>query len=171
MVFGLWSLVFENRKPKAKDRILSLRELKPLSRALLSVLLTFLLSRVSRNQARFLERRAKIGVEFHQRPRDAMTNRTGLSSRSAAIDIYQNVELARGIGQAERLTNDHPQSFIRKIGIERTPVDRYLARTRTQIDACCRSFSAARSVILNICHKKLVSSPLSQSPTSRPTGT
>src|SRR4030095_11380076 len=134
------------------SKLLSLRELEPLSRSLLSVLLTFLLSRIACNQSSLLQSRAKVRVEFHQRTRDPVTNRTGLSCRSAAVDIHKDVELAGCIGQAKRLTDDHPQGFVRKVRIESAAIDRDLARTGTQVNACCRGFSAAGAVILNICH-------------------
>lgn len=109
------------------DQRLSLRELEPLTRALLSVLLTFLLTRITCDQAGLLQGRAEVGVEFHQRTRDPVTNRSGLSGRTTAIDVHKNVELADRVGQAKRLTDDHPKSFVREVRIERTTIDNDVA--------------------------------------------
>src|SRR5687768_12158581 len=128
--------------------LLSFRELEPLSCALLSVLLTFFLTRVTRDQAGLLQGRAKVGVEFHQRTRDPVTNGSRLARRTTAINIHENVELADRVGQAKRLTDDHPKSFVREVRIERTAINNDVAAARTQVNTCCRGFSATRAVIL-----------------------
>ena len=75
---------------------------------------------------------AKVRVKFHQCTRDAVTDRTGLSGRAAAVDIYQNVEFLGRFRQVERLTNDHLQSFVREVGVKLALVDLDLARARDE---------------------------------------
>src|SRR5262245_17472327 len=89
-----------------RTTILSLRELESLTSALLSVFLTFLLARIACHEAGFFQGRAIIRIVFKQRAGDTVTHRTGLSGRPAAIDVDQNVELADGFRQFERLIDD-----------------------------------------------------------------
>src|ERR1700749_2324001 len=82
----------ENRKLKTA---LAFRELEALARALLSVLLALLFAR---DESGVLERGAEVGVELHQRARDAVGHRAGLARGASARDVYDDVELARGVG-------------------------------------------------------------------------
>src|SRR5690606_36458594 len=134
--------------------LLSFRELESRTGAFLTVFLTFFLARVACDQPRFFQCRTQVRVEFHQCTRDAVTNRSGLSGRTAARNVDENVEFRTGFRKAKRLTNDHLQSFVREIRREFTPVDGDAAAARTQVNACGRCFSAACAVILNICHNK-----------------
>src|ERR1044072_276711 len=97
---------------------LSLRELEALAGALLSILLTFLDARVARHQARLLQRRTKISIVLKQRAGDAMANCACLARRSATANVDQNIKFGRGLGQLQRLPDDHAQRFVGKILVE-----------------------------------------------------
>ncbi len=62
-----------------------------------------------------LQRRTKVGVVLEQGAGNAVTNSAGLSRRSAAANIDQNVKLGDCLGQLQRLPNNHAQSFVGKI--------------------------------------------------------
>src|SRR5712692_904285 len=102
---------------------LSLRELESLARALLSVLLAFLDTRIARDQSRVFQCRPQVAIVFNQSSRDSVTNRAGLARRSAASDIYEHIELVCRLSQLHRLPNNHAQSFVRKINLERSAID------------------------------------------------
>src|SRR6266849_1923232 len=114
---------------------LSFRELEPLARALLSVLLAFLDPRIARDQSRVFQCRPQVAVVLNQSTRNSVTNRAGLARRSATCDVDEHIELACRLSQLHRLTNDHAQSFVRKIHIERSAIDLEVARAGAQIDA------------------------------------
>src|SRR5262249_16241920 len=120
--------------------------------SLLSVFLTLFLTRVACNEPCLFKRRAKICVEFEQRTGNAVTNCSSLSRRSAAIDIHQNVEFTGRFRQFKWLKNDYLQRFIREVSVEFAVVHLNVAVSGTKVNARCRSLSAARAVILNICH-------------------
>src|SRR2546423_14944625 len=74
------------------EMFLSLRELEAFAAALLPMLLTFLDTRVARNQTCLFQRGTKICIVFQQRPRDAVANRSCLSCWSATTNIDQNIK-------------------------------------------------------------------------------
>ena len=154
MESGKWKifLTFSTFHFPLSIKELSFRELETLARAFLTVFFTFLLARVARNESGFFQSRAQIDVVFHQRARDAVPHRAGLSGSSAARDVDENVELVRRVSQLQRLMNNHPQGFVRKIIFKLAAINFYLPAARTQINARRRSLSASRSVILYICH-------------------
>src|SRR5687768_7478459 len=137
------------------ENLLSLRELEPRTGALLAVFLTFFLARVAGYQSCFLQSRTQVRVIFHQRTRDAVTDRTSLTGGAAAVNVDENVELCCRIRKAKRLADDHLQCFVGEVGVELTLVHHDVARTRAKVNACCRGLSAAGAVILNVSHKSL----------------
>src|SRR5690606_23353520 len=92
----------------------------------------------------------------HQRTSYPVPDSTGLAGCSAAIDIYKNVELAERVRQAKRLADDHLQSLIGKICLECSAIDDDVAVAGSKVNTCGRGLSAARSVILNVCHKSML---------------
>src|ERR1051325_1371202 len=128
---------------------LSLRKLEPLSRALLSVLLAFLDTRIAGHQTCMLESWTKIGIELEQCSRDAMPDRSRLAGRTTAGDVDDEVKLVRGFSQLQGLTNNHSQSFIGEVAVKRFVVDLDFTRTVSQINSGSCRFAPPRSVILS----------------------
>src|SRR5215213_3982622 len=131
---------------------LAFRELEALARALLAVLLAFLGAGVAGDEAGVLERGAEVGVELHQRARDAVAHGAGLAGRAAARDVDDDVELAGGVGERQRLADDHAERLVGEVLVEGLAVDLDLARARPKVDARGRSLAPPRSVILDVCH-------------------
>ena len=126
--------------------------MEALARALLSVLLALLDARIARNQARLFQGRPQIAVVFDQCSRDAVTNRAGLPLRAAARYVDHYVELIRRLSQLQRLANDHPQRFVRKIRFEGLAINLEVTAARPQINASSRRLSPPGPIILNLCH-------------------
>src|SRR5215813_3577184 len=101
------------------------------------------------------ERRTKIRVELHQRSRDAVPDRSCLACWTTASHVDDEVKLVRGLGQLERLTNDHPQGFIGEVAIERLVVNLNLTSAGSQVNSGRRRFASPGSVILNFSHSNL----------------
>src|SRR5215203_7277062 len=112
---------------------LTFRELETLARSFLSVFLTFFLARVAGDESGFFQSRTQISIKLQQCTRDSVTNCARLTSRAAAVDIYENVEFADCVGQTKRLTNNHAQRFVRKIFVKGATIDFYVAAARTKI--------------------------------------
>src|SRR5215471_13593777 len=107
---------------------LALGELEPLARARLTVLLALLGARVTRDESGFLERRAELAVDFAERAGDAVLDGIGLAGEAAATDVDVHVVTAAGLGQLERLHDDHAGGRAAEVIVHRTIVDRDLAR-------------------------------------------
>src|SRR5437763_7450047 len=131
---------------------LAFRELEALARALLPVLLALLGAGVARHQPGALERGAQVGVELHERARDAVAHRAGLARRASARDVDDDVELAGGVCERQRLADDHAQGLVGEVVLEGLAVDLELARARPEVDARGGSLAPPRSVILYVCH-------------------
>ena len=56
-----------------------------------------------------------------------MANGSGLTRRSAAVNVYHDIKLIDRLSQMQRLTNDHPQRFIGEIPVKLFAVDLNLA--------------------------------------------
>src|ERR1700752_3178226 len=142
-----------NLKSKIGNRksamYLSFRKLEAFARALLPVFLSFLDSRIARNQAGVFESRAQVGIKLEQRACNAVTNGACLSGRAAAGDVDHEVKLAGRFGQLQRLPNDHAQGLIREVTLKRFAVHLHFAAAWPQIDSGRRRFAPSRSVILN----------------------
>jgi hypothetical protein len=134
---------------------LSFRKLESLPRTLLSVLLAFLDPRIAGHKTGVLERRTKIGIVFEQRSRDAVPDRARLARWTTASYVDDQVKLVRGFSQLQGLTNNHPQSFIWKIAVERFVVNLHFARAGSQINSGSCRFASPCSVILNFSHSYL----------------
>jgi len=112
---------------------LPFRELEAFARALLAILLAFLNTRIASDQSRLLQCRAKVRVEFEQCAGDSVSNGSGLARRASTFDVNQNVKLGSRFSQLQRLTDDHPQSLIGEVTIERLPVNNDIAGAGSQV--------------------------------------
>ena len=101
----------------------TLGDLRRAASCLQAVLLSFLHSRVTGQQAGSLQGRTVAVLNLEQRTGDAVTDRAGLAGHAAAGHGGCDVELAQGIGRREGLTNDELQGLETKVVIQRTAVD------------------------------------------------
>src|SRR5689334_15506506 len=97
----------------------------------------------------------KIGIEFHQRARDAMPDRSCLAGWTTTRHVDDEVKLVRRLGQLQRLTNDHPQGFVGEVAIERFVVNLDFTSTGSQVNSGRCRFASPGSVILNFSHSNL----------------
>src|SRR5215210_4088595 len=137
--------------------LLSLRKLESFPSTLLSVLLAFLDTGIAGHQACVLESGTKVGIEFEQRSRNAVSDRSRLASRTTAGDIDDEVKLVRGFSQLQGLTNNHSQSFIREVTVKWFVVDLNFARAGPEINSGSCRLAPPGSVILNFSHSNLSS--------------
>src|SRR6195256_1629648 len=72
---------------------LTLRELEALTRALLSVLLAFLHSRIARQKSVFPQRRPQLRIESRNRTRQSHAHRPCLPAHAAAMRRHHHVYL------------------------------------------------------------------------------
>src|SRR6266850_387480 len=87
----------------AMESSLSFRELEALARTLLSVLLAFFDSRIACYQSGLFQGRPQIGIEFKQRPGNAMADCSCLTSWTTTTNIDHNIKLSGSIGQLQWL--------------------------------------------------------------------
>src|SRR5262249_25288424 len=85
-------------------------------------------------------------VEADERTSDAVAYRPCLSSRPAAADTHENVELPDGIRDLERLGDDHPQRLTRKVVLEGAAIDGDAPLPRPQPHARDGCLTPARAV-------------------------
>src|SRR5690349_3137221 len=111
---------------------LTLTELEPLARSLLSVLLAFLDARVARQEPSLLEPLPQLDVVFDQRPRDAEPQRTSLAGNPAAADGCEHIELIGRFGNRQRLFDLGAKRFGGEGLFDRLSVDDHSAGTRPE---------------------------------------
>ena len=97
-------------------------------------------------------RRAQRRLVVRQRLRNAVTHRAGLSGGATTGDVHQHIEFRAGVGQLQRLADNHPQRFVFEIVVNLFVIDLEIACSRPQVNSRGRTFPAACSVILNISH-------------------
>jgi hypothetical protein len=107
-----------------------------------------------------LESRTKVGVEFEQRSRDAVPDRSRLARWTTTLNVDDEIKLVRGLSQLQRLTNDHPQSFVGEVAIERFVVNFNFTSAGSQVNSGRCRFASPGSVILNFSHNNLPLIPL-----------
>jgi hypothetical protein len=137
--------------------ILSLRKLEPFPGALLSVLLALFDPWIAGHKTSMFQSWTKIGVEFEQRSGNAVSDRACLARWTTTGNVDDEIKLVRGLGQLQRLTNDHPQGFVGEVAIERFVVDLNFAGAGSQVNSGRCRFAPPRSVILNFSHSNLSS--------------
>src|ERR1043166_3305723 len=114
---------------------LTLAELEAFARAGLAVLLALLHPRVAREKAIGLQNRTQVRVRFEQCASDSMTNRAGLTGRTATTDIHTHVELVRRFRPRERRRDHTAQRIGRKIVFKSAAIDSDLARAHSEAHA------------------------------------
>src|SRR3954464_6598479 len=110
-------------------------------------LLAFDLARIARHEAGDAQLLAQLRIVFHERARDAVTDRAGLAGDAAAGHRHRDVELVRELHELERLTDDHATGLATEEFIERTLVDGDLAGTGLEEDARRGGLAAAGAVV------------------------
>src|SRR5882762_224420 len=130
---------------------LALRELEALARALLSVLLAFLHSRIARQKSVFPQRWPQLRIESRNRARQSHAYRPRLSAHAAAMRRHHYVYLVGDIRELQRLDRVMLPRVIRKILFDRAAVHRELPRPRTQEHARHRFLAPSRSQKPSLC--------------------
>src|SRR5713101_3417960 len=135
----------------------TLAELEAATGALLPVLLPLLGAGVPGEESRLLELAPQLEVEHAEGPRDAVAQGPRLGGDPAAVQGGQDVEFLVGLGQRERLLDQHLQGFMAaEVLVERLLVQGHLARAGAQVDPCDRGLALARPVILDGSRKTAV---------------
>src|SRR5580704_4489862 len=98
---------------KALPKNLALRVLRPLARLMMPVLLALDLARIAGQQPGFSERSAQRFRGCDERARDSVTDRIGLRRSASAMHFRQDIVVALGLGNFERLQNPHPRGIAR----------------------------------------------------------
>src|SRR4029079_2604758 len=127
---------------------LALRELRRLARLVQTGRLALDNARVAREEALALEDGAELGIGLDERPRNAVTERAGLTGRTAAVETCAEVELALHTGDAERRGCERPQHLPREVLLDRPPVDPGRPVAWAQNDARHRGLPLAGALVL-----------------------
>ena len=130
---------------------LSLGELGRATSGFETVLLSFLHTRVSREETGLLEKRAVGVVGEEKRTGNAVTDRAGLTGDAAAFDVGDDVIFANSVGNAERLVDNELEGFQAEIIVDVTAVDGDLAGTGIQTNAGDGALSSAGTVEIRLC--------------------
>ena len=110
-----------------------------------------MLARITGKEAGFLEFRPEFPIEFDQRTGNAQPDCIGLACHTTAVGENQNIELVGHLSDEKRLTHRDATGFSRKIIVERTTVDGYIALTRSNKYAGDRGLAATGpEVLLNL---------------------
>ena len=107
---------------------LALRELEATTGFLAAVFLTFDNTAVAGQEPDLFQGRTQVWLVIGQGLGQAVAHRTGLTRKSAASNVHNNVILTHAVGHKQRLLHDHPQHGAGEIGLERTLIDHNLAR-------------------------------------------
>jgi len=130
------------------------RELEPLARALLAVLLPFLGARIASQEPALPKPRAKFGIEDDQRPGDAQLGRTRLPVHTAPPGVDQDIKLPRQLRADQGLLDFGAQRLRGEVTVETTPVDRQLPVAGPKNHSGDGGFATSRRHILSkLCHK------------------
>src|SRR6266851_5513684 len=124
---------------------LALGELESLSRALLTVLLALLHTRVARQETVLAQRRPQLRIETRNCSRQSHAHRAGLPANAAAIRGHDYVHLVRQARKLQRFGGVMLPGEIGEILLHRSLVDRELARAGAQKHARDRFLAAART--------------------------
>src|SRR5215470_741182 len=101
------------------------------------------------------ERRPQVCVVLHQRSRNAVPDCSRLTRWTTTSHVDDEIKLVRGLGQLQRLTNDHPQGFVGEVTIERFVINLNFTSAGSQVNSGGCRFASPGSVILNISHSNL----------------
>jgi hypothetical protein len=132
-------------------RPLPLRELEPLARTLLAVLLALVSARVAREIPCCFQAAAEFGIELDESPRNAEARRVGLTGVTAAIGEDKNIELFRRFCREKGLPDDRTCGLRGEIFVIRATVNGDRAIARAEENAGYRFLPTAGSEMLNKC--------------------
>ena len=130
---------------------LSLGELGRATSGFETVFLSFLHTRVSREEAGLLQEGAVRIVGEKELTGYAVTDRACLTGDAAALNVGNDVILADSIGNAERLVDNELEGFQTEIIVDVTTVDGDLAGTGIQTNAGDGALSSAGTVEIRLC--------------------
>src|SRR4051812_34663379 len=124
------------RKTRRREQAKSaLGELEAAAGFGFAVLLALDHARVAGEETALLECAAQVRLEVHQRLRNAVAHRAGLTRQSAARNSADDVVLAIAVGGNQRLLDQHAQHRPREIDLDLAGVDDDLAWTGLDPDA------------------------------------
>src|SRR5689334_13053959 len=124
--------------------------LEALAGAGLTGLLAFLLARVAREEAVFLELGAQRRVDHQQRAGDAVAHRAGLTRLATTAHVDGDVELGRLFHRLERLADDHHRSRAAEVDFRGLAVDGDLTGARSEQHARDRVLAPTGAVCLAV---------------------
>ena len=125
---------------------LSLRELRSTSCSLESVLLSFLHTRVTSEEACLLEKGLIGFISGEKSTSYSVTDSTCLTGEAAAANVCNDIELTNGLGNTEGLVNDELESLKTEIIVYISAVDGYVTGTGIETNSCNRLLSSACAV-------------------------
>src|SRR3984885_9605877 len=114
---------------------LSLAELEPATRALLSVLLAFLHTRVAGQESVLAQRRTQLRVQLGEGARNAHAHRSGLAADAATLDLCAHLDLIEHLRKFQRLDRGGVPRDVAKIIVNRAIVPGELRRSGFDVDA------------------------------------
>ena len=131
-----------------RKNLLTLRELRSTSCSFETVLLSFLHSGVTSEEAFLLEESSELGVSLEECSGKTVSDSTCLTCNAAACNCADDVELVSSIGNAEGLTNDELQGLKAKVVVDISAVDGNLTGTWINSNSCNGVLSSACSVVI-----------------------
>src|SRR5262249_25147618 len=132
-----------------EPRSSTLRELEPLSGALLSVLLPLFAASIAADHAFRLQLLAQLSIELHQRTSYAQFHGIRLAIDAAAGNRGDHVEAGSRFGRKQRLPRARTLRLGYEILFKRAPVDLEVSAARTQKHAGHRRLTPPGSVVLD----------------------
>ena len=130
---------------------LSLGELGSTTSCLETVLLSFLHTRVSGEEAGLLEKRTIGFVSEKKSAGYTVTDCTCLAGDTAAANVCNDVKLAGGFGYAEGLVDDELEGFKSEVIVDITTVDGDVAGAGVDTNASYRALSSAGTIEIRLC--------------------
>ena len=128
----------------------SLADLRSTTSALESVLLSLLHTRITSKEASLLKEGLVGLICGEKSTSNAVTDRTCLTGEATAVNVYNNVELANGIGNAEGLVNDKLHGVKTKVIADISAVDGNCAGTGVEANSCNGLLSSACSIEIRL---------------------
>lgn len=107
---------------------------------------------VTSDEASFLKRRPKIGIDLNKGPRDPMTDRTRLTGNPPALNIHVGIKTSSGLGHLERLEHDHSGRFAAKIVAEISVIDDKISLAGFESDPSHGSLPSPSRIECLFCH-------------------
>src|SRR2546421_735311 len=102
---------------------LTLGELEAATSSLASVFFTFLHTVIAHQIIALAKKRLKRRIKLHDRPRNGVTNSAGLSRKTTAAYIGNNVHFILQTHRLKRLANNHLKCWPAKVSFELSFID------------------------------------------------